>query len=161
MGYLPCPRIRGTYKSSTVVQVVVGMVGTGRPLWVVGIRGSSPSVGTRGPLVFVGCGTGGGPSLSVVVNGHRRHSLGSWHHVWKSASMWHARVDRWRTTSASCWWHRWHRVLLDMTGGSCKKTHLWTETPSGTRPTPSRASNERANCRMEGELSKGSVERRA
>ena len=56
------------------------MVGTGRPLWVVGIRGLLLSVGTRGPLLFVGCSNGGGRSLSVVVNGRRRHSLGSWHH---------------------------------------------------------------------------------
>ena len=53
------------------------MVGTGCPLWVVGIRGSSPSMGT---LLFVGCGIGGERSLSVVVNGRRRHWLGSWHH---------------------------------------------------------------------------------
>ena len=69
MGYLPCPRITGTYESSTVVRVVAGTAGTGRPLLVVGIRGLSPSMGTRGPLLFVGCGTGGGRSLSVVVNG--------------------------------------------------------------------------------------------
>ena len=56
------------------------MEGTRRPQWVVGIRGSSPPVGTRGPLLFVGCGPGGGHSLSVVVNGGRRHSLGCWHH---------------------------------------------------------------------------------
>ena len=79
MGYLLCPRIKGIYDSSTVARVVLGMVGTGRPMWV-GIRGSSPSVGTRGPLLFVGCSNGGGRSLSVVVNGRRRHSLGSWHH---------------------------------------------------------------------------------
>ena len=46
---------------------------------MVGIRGSSPSVGTRGLLLFVRCDTGGGRSLSVVVNGRRPHSLGSWH----------------------------------------------------------------------------------
>ena len=53
MGYLPCPRIKGTYESSTVVREVVGMVGTGCPLggghpWLVAVRGHSWPVIVRG-----------------------------------------------------------------------------------------------------------------
>ena len=74
--------------------------------------------------------------------------------------MWHARIDCWRTTSASCWWHCWHRVLLDTTGCSCKKTHLWTWHSTDTESSikgKGELSNGRASCRTKGRI----VERKA
>lgn len=63
--------VRSSPSPSVVVQLVVVMAGTRR----VGIHGLSPFVHTRGPLLFVDCGTGGRRSLTVVVYWRRRPSL--------------------------------------------------------------------------------------
>ena len=54
--------------------------------------------------------------------GGRYGVLASWaSSILKSLTTWHARIDRWRTTSAIQWWHRWHE--LDTTGCPVRSTH--------------------------------------